>query len=224
MPPRHRVSLTSTSIFNTYSNVEIVSSSKIKIKISTNTASILFFADGLRRLTSSPSEPSLLVVVVAIPQTAEPTGRCASCDVMCDITMSCGLFWSLSRLSCQLTQALHGHMSTGQGATADAVASAAESGNAGQELVYLQVFRIRVPSVEACSCGSFWSTPAKDRLLVCGRDMIAVERKGREGSLLVARRCWGPSWSLLHLLSWWACDAPPSRCPCSLCPAQKQKK
>lgn len=30
-------------------------------------------------------------------------------------------------------------MSTGQGATADAIASATESGNAGQELVYLQV-------------------------------------------------------------------------------------
>ncbi|CAM9810364.1 unnamed protein product [Ectocarpus sp. 13 AM-2016] len=38
-----------------------------------------------------------------------------------------------------LPPALHGHVSTGQSAAADAVAAAAESGNAGQELVYLQV-------------------------------------------------------------------------------------
>lgn len=46
-------------------------------------------------------------------------------------------------LASTAVQALHGHMSTGQGATADAIASATESGNAGQELVYLQV-RARV--------------------------------------------------------------------------------
>eukprot|EP00752_Nemacystus_decipiens_P007866 g7027.t2 len=39
-----------------------------------------------------------------------------------------------------LPPALHGHMSTGQGATADAIASAGESGNGGQELVYLQLW------------------------------------------------------------------------------------
>lgn len=37
------------------------------------------------------------------------------------------------------TQALLGHISTGQATTAEAMAAAGESGSAGHELVYLQV-------------------------------------------------------------------------------------
>lgn len=37
------------------------------------------------------------------------------------------------------TQALHGHISTGQSKAADDLAAATESGHAGEELVYLQV-------------------------------------------------------------------------------------
>ena len=42
------------------------------------------------------------------------------------------------------TQALLGHISTGQATTAEAMAAAGESGNAGHELVYLQVILMRI--------------------------------------------------------------------------------
>lgn len=42
------------------------------------------------------------------------------------------------------TQALLGHISTGQATTAEAMAAAGESGSAGHELVYLQVMLMRI--------------------------------------------------------------------------------